>query len=152
MNPSLGLPASGECSGELRKPFYSLDYQFITKNIKADTNQQPDEAIHMTKSWTKELCPQAVWGPIGGIWKSSSSPTWKLEKTLGFLCRSAGGNDWLDHWPLVPGSESLPSSLSRGHELEVPSSMVSFFCTQPLSIHVSKSHSLTKPVCRWKGE
>ena len=44
---------------------------------------------------------------------------------------SLQGHDWLDHWPLVSGSESRPSSLSRGHELEVPSSTVSFSAPSP---------------------
>ena len=45
MTPSLGWMELLEQLIELKKPIYSLTYQFITKDIK-DMNQQLDEEIH----------------------------------------------------------------------------------------------------------
>ena len=49
MTPSLGWMELLEQLIELKKPIYSLTYQFITKDIK-DMNQQLDEEIQRVKS------------------------------------------------------------------------------------------------------
>ena len=62
MSPSLGSVNLLERLIELRKPIYSLDYQFIARILK-DKNQQPDEEIHRARSLTEELLSSWCLGP-----------------------------------------------------------------------------------------
>ena len=59
MTPFLGFLNLLEHLTELRKPVYSLEYWFITK----DTNQQPDEEIQKPRSQTKKILSLWSLGP-----------------------------------------------------------------------------------------
>ena len=83
MIPSLGLINLLERLTELRKPVYSLDYWFITKDIKG---------YKSTARLKKIIYIYIVWGPKGASVpvelgaqhgcprKHSGSPTWKLSE------------------------------------------------------------------------
>ena len=63
MTHFLGLNNLLEWFTELRNPIFSLSYQFITKDIKGYTDEQPNEGIHRARSQTKELPSSWILGP-----------------------------------------------------------------------------------------
>lgn len=92
-----------------KKPVYSLDGQFITKDIIENRNQQPDEKIHMARSQTKELVYPWVCAWHNGTWKHCFN---SLEALLtlslwGFMEVLLHRGTWLNHWLLEIDSISL---------------------------------------------
>ena len=94
-------------------------------------NQQPDEHIHSTGSWTKEflflwslglsmVAWQRVCFPeVEALWKKKGSKKLFFGVFMEALLHS---NDWLNHWPMVVDSTSSPSLLpeDQGVGLKVP--------------------------------
>ena len=98
MTLSLGSMKLLEQLIELKKPIYSLAYQFITKDIK-DMNQQLDEEIHRARYMGRDTdlpcslqacCPPSI---------STSSPGSWNPVLWDFMKASLPRHDWLNHWP-----------------------------------------------------
>ena len=105
---------------ELRKPIDSLDYWFITKDIKGFestarwreryTGQGPDQ---------RSVCPPGAWGLVARESILVPPPGSSLNPLLFwvFMEASLHRHDWLDHWPLVIDSSSsspLPGNQGVG--------------------------------------
>ena len=100
------------------------------KWISKDMNQQPDEHVHSTGSWTKEFLFLWRLGLSMVAWQSlfprgGSSLENKGSKKLVFGVFMEAlwhRNDGLNHWPMVVDSTSSPSLLpeDQGVGLKVP--------------------------------
>ena len=126
--PSLGLINFLEQLTELRKPTYSLDYQFIAKNIKGCKStarwRDTQQGLEQRSSVLVKL--ELVQWQVETLWFPNLEALQILSFWV-FMEPSSHRHAWLNHWPLVIERNLQPLSppWKSGGELKAPLFMVS---------------------------
>lgn len=101
LTPSLGLINLPEWLFQLNKHVFSLDYQFITKDIK-----RHKATARWRNTWGKfsnkgASIPLKFGAQHEWIWKHSDSPAWKKPTLWSFIFKASlhRYESW-NHWPL----------------------------------------------------
>lgn len=98
-----------------REPVYSLDCQFITK----DMNPLLVQEIHGRGPQWRSFCLHGVGGlarwQVKGFWFSNLEALWTLSFWV-FIKVFLFWRDWINHWPLVMGSTHHSLDMRGGAE------------------------------------